>query len=146
MERKNPIWTPSDIVTASAAEARRSAKPKSGRTDIPAKRQTAGIGQATVTARFRALPAETGRRGLSSQPETAGAESRPPLPSSRSKEEVGGTLTAIEVGARAIYEFRSHPKKRPWDAISEEERASYRERMKQLHSAINDAGFQIRRG
>lgn len=141
MARKNPIWTPRDIVTASAADARRGAKPKASKAAISVNRQAAGIGQATL----RDLPTAAGRASPVSRREVAVVGPKPQAPSSRNKSADGAALTAIEVGARAIYEFRAHPKKRPWDIISEEERALYRDRMKRLNDAINGAGYQIRR-
>lgn len=146
MARKKPIWSPRDIVAASAEEARRSAKPKTSKLGIPTKRQSPGVGQATLMARFRDLPRASVTPPPVTQKEVDHAEPKPQAASARNKSADGATSTAIEVGARAIYEFRAHPKKRPWETISEEERAPYRDRMKRLSAAIGEAGFQIRRG
>lgn len=146
MARKKAVWSPRDIATASAAEARRSAKPKASEAAGPAKRQTPGVGQAALMAQFRALPTGTRSAAPTSRRESAVAAPKPEQPPALSTSADAATQTAIEVGARAIYEFRSHPKKRSWDAISEEERAPYRDRMKRLSAEIGEAGFQIRRG
>ena len=52
---------------------------------------------------------------------------------------------AVEVGAQAIYEFRPHPKKVPWNNLADDRRAPFRALMKELIAAINAAGFQIRK-
>ena len=52
----------------------------------------------------------------------------------------------LEVGGRAIYEFRAHPRRAPWDSAAAETRASYRARMQELVNALGSAGFSIQRG
>ncbi|MBL8706685.1 MAG: hypothetical protein JNM30_17670 [Rhodospirillales bacterium] len=52
----------------------------------------------------------------------------------------------LEVGGRAIYEFRAHPRRAPWDSAAAETRASYRARMQELVNALSSAGFSIQRG
>lgn len=52
----------------------------------------------------------------------------------------------LEVGGRAIYEFRAHPRRAPWDNAASETRASYRARMQELVNALNSAGYSIQRG
>ncbi len=51
----------------------------------------------------------------------------------------------LEVGGRAIYEFRAHPRRAPWDKAAAETRASYRARMQELVNALSGAGFSIQR-
>lgn len=51
----------------------------------------------------------------------------------------------LEVGGRAIYEFRAHPRRAPWDKAAAETRASYRARMQELVNALTSAGFSIQR-
>lgn len=51
----------------------------------------------------------------------------------------------LEVGGRAIYEFRAHPRRAPWDKAAAETRASYRARMQELVNALSLAGFSIQR-
>lgn len=59
---------------------------------------------------------------------------------------VGPDAEAVkETGGRAIYEFRAHPRKQPWEKAADETRASYRARMQELANALAAAGFVIRR-
>ena len=51
----------------------------------------------------------------------------------------------LEIGGRAIYEFRAHPKRTPWDKAAAETRASYRARMQELINALGSAGYAISR-
>lgn len=51
----------------------------------------------------------------------------------------------LEIGGRAIYEFRAHPKRAPWDRAAAETRASYRARMQELVNALSVAGYAIDR-
>jgi len=51
----------------------------------------------------------------------------------------------LEIGGRAIYEFRAHPKRAPWDKAAAETRASYRARMQELVNALSVAGYAIGR-
>lgn len=51
----------------------------------------------------------------------------------------------LEIGGRAIYEFRAHPKRAPWDKAAAETRASYRARMQELVNALSAAGYAIAR-
>lgn len=51
----------------------------------------------------------------------------------------------LEVGGRAIYEFRAHPRRAPWDKAAAETRASYRARMQELVNALSGAGYAIQR-
>ena len=51
----------------------------------------------------------------------------------------------LEIGGRAIYEFRAHPKRAPWDKAAAETRASYRARMQELVNALSVAGYVIGR-
>jgi len=51
----------------------------------------------------------------------------------------------LEIGGRAIYEFRAHPKRAPWDKAAAETRASYRARMQELVNALSIAGYAIGR-
>lgn len=56
------------------------------------------------------------------------------------------TKDALEIGGRAIYEFRAHPRRAPWDSAAAETRASYRARMQELVNALNSAGYSIQAG
>lgn len=51
-----------------------------------------------------------------------------------------------EVGARAIYEFRAHPRKVPWPQVSPEKQAPYLERIDSLLAVIKRAGYAVRAG
>jgi len=51
----------------------------------------------------------------------------------------------LEVGGRAIYEFRAHPRRAPWDKAAAETRASYRARMQELVNALSSSGYVIGR-
>ena len=51
--------------------------------------------------------------------------------------------TVLEIGGQAIYEFRGHPKRTPWDKAAAETRASYRARMQELVNALEVNGFTI---
>lgn len=51
-----------------------------------------------------------------------------------------------EIGGRAIYEFRAHPRRQPWDKCAAETRASYRARMQELLNALGVEGYEIVRG
>ena len=51
----------------------------------------------------------------------------------------------LEIGGRAICEFRAHPRRAPWDKAAAETRASYRARMQELVNALSIAGFGIGR-
>jgi len=51
----------------------------------------------------------------------------------------------LEIGGRAIYEFRAHPRRAPWDKAAAETRASYRARMQELVNALSIAGYGIGR-
>lgn len=53
--------------------------------------------------------------------------------------------TVLEIGGRAIYEFRGHPKRAPWDKAAAETRASYRARMQELLNALSSNGFIVAR-
>lgn len=55
----------------------------------------------------------------------------------------GHTSDVLEVGGKAIYEFRSHPKKAPWEKAADETRAAYRTRMQELVNALGSAGFKV---
>jgi hypothetical protein len=48
----------------------------------------------------------------------------------------------LEVGGRAIYEFRAHPRRAPWDHAAAKP-ASYRARMQELVNALSSAGYAI---
>lgn len=50
---------------------------------------------------------------------------------------------AIEVGARAIYEMRSHPRKARWDELEDDDRAVYRERMQTIVATLNRKHYVI---
>lgn len=50
---------------------------------------------------------------------------------------------AKEIGAKAIYEFRSHPRKAPWDLAAAETRAAYNARMQELINALSMQGYAI---
>lgn len=50
----------------------------------------------------------------------------------------------IEVGARAIYEMRSHPKKLRWDQAPSPVRADHVAKMQALMKAIRAEGFVIK--
>jgi len=49
----------------------------------------------------------------------------------------------LEIGGRAIYEFRAHPRRAPWEKSAMETRSSYRARMQELINALNRAGFFV---
>lgn len=51
--------------------------------------------------------------------------------------------TVLEIGGRAIYEFRGHPKRAPWDKAAAETRASYRARMQELLNALSSGGYIV---
>lgn len=51
--------------------------------------------------------------------------------------------TVLEIGGRAIYEFRGHPKRAPWDKAAAETRASYRARMQELVNALESNGYTV---
>jgi len=51
----------------------------------------------------------------------------------------------LEIGGKAIYEFRSHPRKAPWDKAADETRAAYRARMQELLNALATEGYKVRR-
>jgi hypothetical protein len=51
--------------------------------------------------------------------------------------------TVLEIGGRAIYEFRGHPKRAPWDKAAAETRASYRARMQELVNALESHGYTV---
>lgn len=55
------------------------------------------------------------------------------------------TTDLLEIGGKAIYEFRSHPRKAPWDKAADETRAAYRARMQELMNALAVEGYKIRR-
>jgi len=49
----------------------------------------------------------------------------------------------LEIGGRAIYEFRSHPRKAPWDKAAAETRSAYRARMRELMNALGREGLTV---
>lgn len=49
----------------------------------------------------------------------------------------------IEVGARAIYEMRPHPRKKRWDELEEADRAVYRERMRTIVAELKRKRYVI---
>jgi hypothetical protein len=49
----------------------------------------------------------------------------------------------LEIGGRAIYEFRGHPKRAPWDKAAVETRASYRARMQELLNELSSHGYAV---
>lgn len=49
----------------------------------------------------------------------------------------------LEIGGRAIYEFRAHPRRAPWEKAAAETRASYRARMQELVNTLARAGYAI---
>ncbi|MBX7201131.1 MAG: hypothetical protein K1X51_17315 [Rhodospirillaceae bacterium] len=51
----------------------------------------------------------------------------------------------LEIGGKAIYEFRSHPRKAPWDKAADETRAAYRARMQELLNVLATEGYKVRR-
>lgn len=53
------------------------------------------------------------------------------------------THDALEIGGKAIYEFRAHPRRAPWDKAAAETRAAYRARMQELVNALGSAGLVI---
>ena len=53
------------------------------------------------------------------------------------------STTVLEIGGRAIYEFRAHPRRAPWEHAAHETRASYRARMQELVNAFSSAGYAI---
>lgn len=53
--------------------------------------------------------------------------------------------TVLEIGGQAIYEFRGHPKRAPWDKVAAETRASYRARMQELVNALEVNGYTVAR-
>lgn len=55
------------------------------------------------------------------------------------------TPDLLETGGKAIYEFRAHPRRAPWDKAAAETRASYRARMQELLNALTREGFKIQR-
>lgn len=52
----------------------------------------------------------------------------------------------MEIGGRAIYEFRAHPRRAPWAKAAAETRASYRARMQELVNALSRDGYAIVEG
>ena len=57
----------------------------------------------------------------------------------------GPPADAITTGARAIYEMRPHPRQKPWDTLTDRERAVYRERMQAIVAAIGRKRYVIDR-
>jgi hypothetical protein len=53
------------------------------------------------------------------------------------------TTDTLEIGGSAIYEFRAHPRRAPWDKAAAETRAAYRARMQELVNALGSAGLVI---
>ena len=53
--------------------------------------------------------------------------------------------SVLEIGGKAIYEFRGHPKRAPWDKAAAETRASYRARMQELLTALSVNGYIVAR-
>ena len=51
--------------------------------------------------------------------------------------------SVLEIGGRAIYEFRGHPKRTPWDKTAAETRASYRARMQELINELESNGYTV---
>jgi hypothetical protein len=51
--------------------------------------------------------------------------------------------SVLEIGGKAIYEFRGHPKRAPWDKAAAETRASYRARMQELLNALSVNGYIV---
>lgn len=51
--------------------------------------------------------------------------------------------SVLEIGGKAIYEFRGHPKRAPWDKAAVETRASYRARMQELLNALAVQGYTV---
>ena len=51
----------------------------------------------------------------------------------------------IEIGAKAIYEFRAHPRRATWDAVSAEKKAMLRERMRSLLATLDENGVNVKR-
>ncbi len=49
----------------------------------------------------------------------------------------------LEIGGRAIYEFRGHPRRTPWEKAAAETRASYRARMQELINALESNGYTV---
>ena len=49
----------------------------------------------------------------------------------------------LEIGGKAIYEFRGHPRRAPWDKAAAETRASYRARMQELLNALAVNGYTV---
>lgn len=53
--------------------------------------------------------------------------------------------SVLEIGGRAIYEFRGHPRRAPWDKAAAETRASYRARMQELLNELSTSGYTVRK-
>ncbi len=51
--------------------------------------------------------------------------------------------SVLEIGGKAIYEFRGHPKRAPWDKAAAETRASYRARMQELLNELSVSGYIV---
>lgn len=50
-----------------------------------------------------------------------------------------------EIGGRAVYDLRSHPRKAPWEMAADETRAAYRARFQEIVNALAVEGYVIRR-
>lgn len=55
----------------------------------------------------------------------------------------GAKSNYIEIGAQAIYEMRSHPRKARWDQAAVETRAAHRARMQELLNELAMHGFVV---
>jgi hypothetical protein len=49
----------------------------------------------------------------------------------------------LEIGARTIYEFKAHPKRKPWDLLSGDEKREAIERMRRLVKGLSASGYAI---
>ena len=49
----------------------------------------------------------------------------------------------LEIGGRAIYEFRAHPRRPPWAAAMPDRQGECRERMRQVLDVLAGAGYAV---
>lgn len=51
----------------------------------------------------------------------------------------------LEIGGKAIYELRPHPRKALWADAAAETRAAYRAQMQEVLNELKRHGFKVRR-
>jgi len=52
-------------------------------------------------------------------------------------------MDTLEIMGKTIYEFRSHPRRAPWEKAAAETRASYRARAQEILNALSSHGFGV---